>query len=445
MKCCVVIPVGPAHAALFKDCEQSIRLAEQHATGPFRTIEIITIDDTEGRIGRSVARNQGVEQARAAGADWIFFIDADDLIAENAFAAAQPFVEHFDAIWGQISSLKFGESTPALRKPQVAQINNLIELMVHDPYQSIQMGHFVRTEIACAHPFNAALDFGEDFDYYMRVWRNARCTKIAEPLFINRIGRSARGPKSGDGLQWRPGVHRIISGYAQDYGLAGRVTHNGVTAGFATPQPYDFVQQHLLMGRYYRQPELEFLTANVPPGARIVEAGAYLGNNAVFLAQHLRPAQLRLFEPNPQAAEQLRANLLRNQLATASISVREVALGARRGRGELHTPDIRNPHASHLTREPQGRVEIIPLDELVDEPVDLLISDTGGMEMAILAGAKQTLEKYRPAILIEVLNDQLPMLKSWLENQSYRIVTVFEQGYPRPRDSKGCFLRPGTD
>jgi hypothetical protein len=121
--------------------------------------------------------------------------------------------------------------------------------------------------------------------------------------------------------------------------------------------------------------------------------------------------------------------------------VREVALGARRGRGELHTPDIRNPHACYLTPEPQGRIEIIPLDELVDEPVDLLISDTGGMEFAILAGALQTIKNYRPAILIEVLNDQLPMLKSWLENQSYRIVTVFEQGYPRPRESKGYFLQ----
>lgn len=441
MKCCVVVPVGPAHDALFKECEHSIRAAEQHSAGPFSTIDIIAVDDTQGRIGRSAARNQGLEQARAAGAEWIFLIDADDLVAENAFAAVQPYIHDYDAIWGQICSLKFGETTATLRNPQVAKISNLIELMIHDPYRSIQSGHLVRTEIACAHPFNATLDFGEDFDYYMRVWRDARCTKLAEPLFINRIGQSARGPKSGDGLQWRPAVHRIISSYAQNYGLSGRVTHNGVTAEFATPQPYDLVQQHFLFGHYYRQPELEFLAANVQPGASIIEAGAYLGNSAVFLAQHLRPAHLRLFEPNPQAAEQLRANLMRNHLNTVDISVQEVALGAKHGRGDLHTPDIRNPHASHLTPEPQGRVEIIPLDGLVDEPVDLFIIDTAGMEFAILAGARQTVNRYRPAILIEVLNDQLPMLKTWLENQSYRIVTVFEQGYPRAHESKGYFIR----
>jgi FkbM family methyltransferase len=441
MKCVVVVPVGPAHDALFKECEHSVRVAEQHSAGPFSVIDIIAVDDTQGRIGRSAARNQGIERARAAGAEWIFLIDADDLVAENAFAAVQPHIHDYDAIWGQICSLKFGETVATLRNPQAAKISNLIELMVHDPYQSIQSGHLVRTEIACAHTFNVALDFGEDFDYYMRVWRNARCTKLAEPLFINRIGRSARGPKSGDGLQWRPAVHRILSSYAQQYGLTGRVTRNGVTAEFATPQPYDFVQQHFLMGRYYRQPELEFLAANMQPGARVIEAGAYLGNSAVFLAQHLKPTHLRLFEPNPQAAEQLRANLIRNHLDTADIAVQEIALGAKRGRGELHSPDTRNPHASYLTPKPQGHVGIIPLDEFVDEPVDLLIIDTGGMELAVLAGARQTIAKYRPAILIEVLNAYLPQLKSWLENQSYRIVTVFEQGYPRPRESKGYFIQ----
>jgi FkbM family methyltransferase len=441
MKCCVVVPVGPAHDALFKECEHSVSVAKQHSAGPFSAIDIIAVDDTQGRIGRSAARNQGLEQARAAGADWIFLIDADDLVTENAFAAVQPYIHDYDAIWGQIYNLKFGETTATLRDPQVAKIGNLIELMIHDPYRSIQSGHLVRTEIACAHPFNAALDFGEDFDYYMRVWRDARCTKLAEPLFINRIGQSARGPKSGDGLKWRPAVHRIISSYAQRYGLSGRVTHNGVAAEFATPQPYDLVQQHFLFGRYYRQPELEFLAAKLRPGVRIIEAGAYLGNSAVFLAQHLQPTQLRLFEPNPQAAEQLRANLMRNHLGTADIAVQEIALGAKRGRGELHSPDTRNPHASHLTPNPQGHVEIIPLDECVDEPVDLLIIDTGGMELAILAGARQTVAKYRPAILIELLNEQLPALNTWLENQSFRIVSVFEQGYPRPRESTGYFLQ----
>jgi FkbM family methyltransferase len=441
MKCCVVVPVGPGHDVLFKECEHSARVAEQHSRGPFDTIEIIAVDDTQGLIGRSSARNQGVERASAAGAEWSFLIDADDLMAENAFAAVAPYIHHYDAIWGQISSIKFGETTATVRKPQVSKISNLIELMVHDPYQSIQMGHLVRTELARAYPFNTALDFGEDFDYYMRVWRHARCVKITEPLFINRIGKSARGPKSGDGLQWRPAVHRVISSYAQNYGLTGRVTWNGVTAEFATPQPYDLVQQQFLMGHYDRQPELEFLAASVQSGAHIVVAGAYLGNSAVFLAQHLKPAYLRLFEPNPQAAEQLRANLIRNRLNTTDMSVLEVALGAKRGKGRLHTPDIRNPHASQLTPDPQGHVEIMPLDEFIDTPVDLLISDTGGMEFAVLSGAQQIIRRYRPAILTEVLNDHLPFLKSWLDNQSYHIVTVFEQGYPRPLESKGYFIR----
>ncbi len=445
MKCCVVIPVGPTHEALLKECEQSVRVAERHSPGPFSAIEIIAVDDTQGRLGRSTARNQGIERARAAGADWIFFIDADDLVAEHAFAAVEPHVQRYDAIWGQIASLKFGEPAATLRQPQVAQIRNLIELMVHDPYQTLQMGHLVRTGLACAHPFDTTLDFGEDFDYYMRVWRAARCTKIAEPLFINRIGRSARGPKSGDGLQWRPALHRVISRYAQAYGLTGRVVWKGVTAEFATPQPYDPVQQHFLMGRYYRQPELEYLAERIEPAAHIVEAGAYIGNKAVFIAQHLKPASLRLFEPNPQAAEQLRANLTRNGVMA---DVAPVALGDAVRRGSLHAPDVRNPQNAFIQPDPQGDIAIHPLDGygLAGSPVELLIVDTGGMELAILAGARETLRRHRPAILVEVLNEHRPHFDRWLAEARYGILREFtqDQDYTRPCDSTGFFIRPHT-
>ena len=68
------------------------------------------------------------------------------------------------------------------------------------------MGHFVRTDLAADILFDKDLDFGEDFDYYLRLWNGRRCIKIPTALFLNRIGHSAQGPRSGNGLQWRPHV-----------------------------------------------------------------------------------------------------------------------------------------------------------------------------------------------------------------------------------------------
>ena len=48
-----------------------------------------------GRWRRARAR-----AARDAGADWIFFIDADDLMTPRAFSIFSRYADQFDAVWG---------------------------------------------------------------------------------------------------------------------------------------------------------------------------------------------------------------------------------------------------------------------------------------------------------------------------------------------------------
>ena len=58
-----------------------------------------------------------------------------------------------------------------MRIPQILTLSNIKELLLFDPYITLQMGHFVRTEIALKNPFNESMNTGEDFDYYLRVWK----------------------------------------------------------------------------------------------------------------------------------------------------------------------------------------------------------------------------------------------------------------------------------
>jgi hypothetical protein len=80
MRCAVITPIGPGHERLFYECNQSVQAAIQHSKGPFHDILTIVIDDTSGGKGRSAARNEAVKRAKSANIEWLFFLDADDLI-----------------------------------------------------------------------------------------------------------------------------------------------------------------------------------------------------------------------------------------------------------------------------------------------------------------------------------------------------------------------------
>ena len=204
MKCQIITPIGPGHENAVEQAQQSVIAAAEYSKGPFNEIEHITIDDTKGELGRSRARNEVVSRSDA---DWLFFLDADDLMAQGAFEALEG-LEQYDAVWGSIIEIANGNIAP--RAGQVMHIESLQELKEHDPYLTIQMGHFVRANVAKENPFNEEMDCGEDFDYYLRVWKENKCIKTNKVLFINVRGNHSTGPRSATGKQWREAVESMM-------------------------------------------------------------------------------------------------------------------------------------------------------------------------------------------------------------------------------------------
>lgn len=202
MKCDVVIPVGPGHEDLYRRAVESVRMATL-AKGPFDTVGMCLIDDTKGVNGRSRARNEGVYKSHA---DILFFLDADDVIHPLAFETYGDHA-HYDAVWGNIYELEQGT---ARWRYQVPEIRSLDQLLAFDPYLTLQMGHFVKSEIAKANPFNEGMDAGEDWDYYLRLWKKHHCIKVRESLFLNDRSMHSTGPRKMDGRQWREAVDPML-------------------------------------------------------------------------------------------------------------------------------------------------------------------------------------------------------------------------------------------
>jgi len=209
MKCGIVTPIGPGHEGAYQSAVVSIEIAIRRSQGPFDAVELFPVHDLKGELGRSKARNLGVEQAHAAGCDWVFFLDADDLMFDEAFISITDLVHTHDAIWGLICEAPHGRlDAVQLRPHQLPPTTSIHDLLNIDPFLSIQMGVFVRTAIALENPFDEAMDTGEDFKFYLACWTKYRCVKGKFILFVNVRGNHSTGPRSADGAMWRQAVTR---------------------------------------------------------------------------------------------------------------------------------------------------------------------------------------------------------------------------------------------
>jgi len=420
MKCAVITPIGPGHQDRYASCRESIEAAWAQDQGRFDSLELLPMWDTEGLHGRSARRNDGIARARTLGCDWIFFLDADDLMFPTAFASASPFLDSHDAIWGTIYEGDPAQGTGAVRPGQPERLETLDHLLLTDPFLSLQMGHFVRTEVAEAVGFDAAMDVGEDFKYYLALWSSRRCRKLDTPLFINIRGAHSTGPRSGHGGQWRQAVQAQILAAMAGRECIAEVTCNGIAARFLIADPFDTVQSAQCRGKFFEQDELLELRRWLPAGAAIAEVGANVGNHLVFYARQMAPARLYPVEPNPASLALLRRNITLNGLDRL-VDQRGlgVAVGRDPGYAGISLPEAHNLGAARMVAG--GTIPVVPLDSLFANTwIDFLKIDVEGWELDALEGARALIERCRPAIYIEIWNRNLDPFKAWCERVGYQ-------------------------
>ncbi|CDF83005.1 hypothetical protein PKB_1647 [Pseudomonas knackmussii B13] len=426
MKCCVIIPVGPGHLELAQRAAASVERAKAQGTGAFDDIEILIQDDSQG-LGRSRARNLAVAAAGEKGADWLFFLDADDLMVESAFLEVADLLQEQDGIWGAIYVADL-QSQQAQRRPQqISPLTTLEQLLLNDPYLTLQMGHFVRQEVAAAYPFDTEMDTGEDFDYYLRVWKENRCIKIDRPLFLNVRGQHSTGPRSATGTDWRNAINRVFSDFCRDNDVIASVPFGGQQVHFRLGNTLDLIQNQLAREHFFEVAELSETLLCLPKQARILDVGSNIGNHALFFACIGEAAEIHCFEPAEHIAEQLEVNFRINEIEPSRYGIHRLGIGASSGRASLDRIDTSNLGATSLKNDEHGQIEVETLDRLFpDADIDLLKIDVEGMELEVLAGAQALIQRARPLLLIEIANANKSPFLAWVAHNGYRVHRVFE-------------------
>lgn len=443
MRCCVVIPVGPGHEKLALRAKASVQQAVGHGMGAFDVVEVLCQDDSGG-LGRSRARNLAVGQAGRMAADWIFFLDADDLMHPHAFEAVAGFLPGHDAVWGEIhESSPDGQHT--LRRPdQIAPISDIEQILKNDPFLTLQMGHFVRTAVAMENPFDEEMDCGEDFKYYLQIWGRHCCTKIGQPLFFNVRGQSSTGPGSASSEDWRLAVNQVFTQFCLDNEVLVDVPLAGRVAKFQLSNPLDHIQNYLAHEIFFETKELIETLYLLPMNPRVIDVGSNIGNHALFWSCIADAAMVHCFEPVQSTAMQLQRNFEINGIDPSRYLVDTTAIGSAPGRAQLEHFDLSNQGASRIREQDQGDIEINSLDALLpDAQVDLLKIDVEGMELDVLAGARKLIERDRPMIMVEVANRLKGRFFAWTGQSGYRIHRVFEMVNASNYLLSPLELRPG--
>jgi len=155
------------------------------------------------------------------------------------------------------------------------------------------------------------------------------------------------------------------------------------------------------------------------PGDYVVDAGACYGDTALaFAASVGSRGQVHSFEVDPANTAIARHNFAANPALAQRIRLHEIALGQREGVLFRHG----SGPGARVTEEPsKHEVRVTSIDLLVEagavERVDFIKMDVEGAELDALAGARETLLRFRPRLAISVYHrpQDLWRIPAWLE------------------------------
>lgn len=164
--------------------------------------------------------------------------------------------------------------------------------------------------------------------------------------------------------------------------------------------------------------EFYFLSQILSPGMTFIDIGANEGLYTLFAAKLVgSEGQVLAFEPSQREFDRLQANLALNQVS--NVQPFQLALSNTSGNQQLQIAE--NEHSGQNTLGEFAyagvacagveMVPVRPLDEVLQEVgvryVDVMKMDVEGAEFSVLEGARQTLERDRPLLLLELVEQAL--------------------------------------
>ncbi len=176
--------------------------------------------------------------------------------------------------------------------------------------------------------------------------------------------------------------------------------------------------------------EIKELLTSIAPKCIVLDIGAHLGMYTIRLASICRKGKIIAVEPDPRNREYLRKNIVLNNLKNVEIVPYPVSdRSGEKVKFALATVSGYSRIDRMLNDDELLKyiyIETITVDDLIEsidlERVDFIIIDVEGYELHVLRGAKKTIRKYKPLMLIEVFSENRDFVYKFLEEYGYKVL-----------------------
>lgn len=183
---------------------------------------------------------------------------------------------------------------------------------------------------------------------------------------------------------------------------------------------HDFVNQQLREYGGHQRSEIGLVKSLLGKGGAVIDVGAHIGTFSIPLAQHVGASgHVYSFEPTAESHQILNRNIESNGLSGCVTPVNALVSD----QVEDYRSQYQDDHTSAAFYLPVGdedeaseaQTEDLTCIELdrwaVDEAdldrLDMIKVDTEGMELRVLRSAASLIEKFKPAIMVEISVDHL--------------------------------------
>jgi FkbM family methyltransferase len=213
--------------------------------------------------------------------------------------------------------------------------------------------------------------------------------------------------------------------------------------------PEDHVQQHLFWYEYYEKPVEAGLKKFLKADSIFIDIGANVGYFSLYASRLAPQGKVIAFEPVSHLFEALQKNIEVNNIT--NIKAVQVAIGAANEERDIYIAATDNAGMSSFGKPENysGKKELVKVYSFDSwfalsglEKVDLVKIDVEGFELAALKGMKETINRFKPFILIEANPQTLsyfqltvPDLLKYAAELSYLPFVISEEGKLKPADN----------
>lgn len=184
------------------------------------------------------------------------------------------------------------------------------------------------------------------------------------------------------------------------------VSHDGIEFSIVVDPSNGFVDNEIFAAGVYEPDILSVIKQHLRAGDTFVDIGTNIGQHSLFAASVVGPkGKVVSFEPIPRLIEQFNESIILNHFSNI-IEVQEFACSntAESLAIKINPGNIGGSGFHHTNKEYEEiKVETICADNILlgMEKINFIKIDTEGHELEALQGLKETLQKFRPTLLIE--------------------------------------------